>query len=54
MLATLGIKKESVIKYEKKISQGNFLVIAQGNIKEIKEAEQILHTEGKHLEWNVN
>jgi len=54
LLATLGIKKEAVVKYEKKISKGHFLVIVQGNLKEIKQAEHILHTEGKHLEWENN
>jgi hypothetical protein len=52
LLATLGIKKQVVVNYEKKISDGHFLVIVQGKLNEIKEAEKIIHTEGKHLEWN--
>lgn len=52
LLATYGIKSESVIKYEESINEGNFLVIIQGNLREIKQAEHILHTEGKHISYS--
>ena len=51
LLATFGIKKESVVKYEESVSRGNFLVILHGDLKEIKRAEHILHTEGKHIKY---
>ncbi len=49
LLATYGINKESVVRYEENISNGNFLVLVQGNLKEINQAEQLLHTNGKHF-----
>lgn len=51
LLANYNIKKESLLKYEESISKGNFLVIIQGDLKEIKQAEQILHTEGEHIKY---
>jgi hypothetical protein len=51
LLATYGIKKDSVVKYEESILAGNFLVIVQGDLKEVKQAERVLHTEGKYLKY---
>ena len=50
LLVTLGIKKESTIKYEEHLAAGKSLVIVEGNLQEIERAEKILHTEGIHLE----
>lgn len=52
ILVHLGIKKDDVLGYEEHLHIGNYLVVAQGNIKQIEEAEHILHTEGTHLELN--
>ena len=52
VLAHLGIKKADVIKYEESLHAGNFLVVVQGDEKEVNEAEHILHTEGTHLHLN--
>lgn len=52
LLATFGIKKKSILSYEESISKGNFLVIIQGNQQEINQAEYILHTEGKHIQYD--
>ena len=52
LLATMGIKDDSVIDYEEHVSEGNFLVIIQGSLEDIQKAEHILHTEGHHLEWH--
>ncbi|MEO7087523.1 MAG: hypothetical protein ABIZ51_01875 [Bacteroidia bacterium] len=46
----LGFKKDTGIKFEKHIKEGNFLVVVQGNEEEIERAKKILHTEGTHLE----
>lgn len=51
ILATLGIKKESVVKYEEHLKEGKFMVVVHGSLKEIEKAEHILHTEGTHLEY---
>jgi len=50
LLATLGIKMESAAKYEEHLHAGKFLVIVEGSLEEIEQAEHILHTEGTHLE----
>ncbi len=49
ILVALGFKKESVVKYEEHLNEGKFLVVVQGDLKEIKAAEHILHTEGSHI-----
>ena len=50
LLATIGIKKESVVKVHEHLNEGKFLIIVNGPLKEIEKAEHILHTEGTHLE----
>lgn len=52
IFAHLGIKKNDVLKYEQHLHTGNFLVVVQGDLKEIEQAEHVLHTEGTHLELN--
>lgn len=52
VLAMLGIKKESVVRYKEHLKEGRFMVVVNGSLKEIEKAEHILHTEGTHLvEW---
>ena len=51
LLATIGIKKDSRIKYEEHLNEGKFLVIVEDTLEKVKHAEKILHTEGIHLEW---
>ncbi|HEX7414895.1 MAG TPA: hypothetical protein VF411_12700 [Bacteroidia bacterium] len=53
ILVHLGVKESDVLKYEEHLHAGNFLVVAQGNPKEIERAEHILHTEGAHLVPNT-
>lgn len=50
ILTTIGIKKDKVVKYSEHLNEGKFLVIAQGNEKEVEEAKRILCDCGKHLE----
>jgi uncharacterized membrane protein len=50
LLTLLGLKKDNVIKYKEHLDKGNFLVIAQGNEKEVEKANDILFECGKHLE----
>ncbi len=49
VLTSIGLPKESVVKYEQHIVEGKFLVIVNGSLEEIEHAEHILHTEGTHL-----
>ena len=42
IFTNIGIKKDEVIKYEEHIKEGRFLVIVQGDEKEIKHAENVL------------
>ncbi len=41
-LVSIGIPKDSVVKYERQIQAGNFLVIAHGTVKEVEKAKEIL------------
>jgi hypothetical protein len=50
LLATLGISKQHHLKFEEHIRTGKFLLIVEGNTKEIEQAKEILHTEANHLE----
>ncbi|MCG2610844.1 hypothetical protein LZZ90_04935 [Flavobacterium sp. SM15] len=47
----LGIKEDEVVKYEEHLKEGRFMVILSGSLEEIEKAEQVLHTEGTHLEF---
>lgn len=51
LLATIGIKKDRVVKCHEHMNEGKFLVIVNGSEKEIEKAEHILHTEGSHLQF---
>ncbi|KGO89811.1 hypothetical protein [Flavobacterium suncheonense] len=48
--AYLGIKEDEVVKYEEHLKEGKFMVVLNGSMEEIEQAEHILHTEGAHLE----
>ncbi len=50
LLATIGIKKDKVVKVHEHLKAGKFLVMVQGTSEDIKKAEQILHAHGTHLE----
>lgn len=50
LLLTLGIKKENSIKYEEHLNEGKFMVVINGDEKEVLAAEKILHIEGNHLQ----
>ena len=50
LLATIGIKKDKVVKYKEHLDQGKFLVIAQGDTEEVRKAKIMLTDCGKHLE----
>lgn len=51
LLATIGIKEESVVKYRQHMKEGKFIVVVQGTLDQINQAEQIIHSEGTHLEF---
>ena len=45
-LFSLGIPKDSVVKYETSIKAGKFLLIAHGTADEVQKAREILQTSG--------
>jgi len=51
LLATLGIKKDNVVKCHEHLNEGKYLVVIKGSLLEVEKAEQLLHTEGTHLEF---
>lgn len=53
LLVVLGVDEQSVLKYKEEIVKGNFLVVVQGSIHEIQQAEHILHTENTHLKFGA-
>lgn len=50
VLSTIGVSEDSSIKFDEHIKEGKFLVIVNGTLEQIEEAEHILHTEGTHLQ----
>ena len=46
----IGIKEDSVVKCHEHLKEGKFMIIVNGSLEEIEEAEHILHTDGTHLE----
>ena len=50
IFASLGVKKDAVVKYEEHLHEGRFLLLVNGSMDEITKAEHLLHTEGMHLE----
>jgi hypothetical protein len=48
LLATIGIKKDKVVKVHEHLDAGKFLVIVQGTSEDIENAKRILHTHGTH------
>ena len=50
ILAFIGVKKDSVVKYEDHLHEGKYLLLVHGSMDDIVKAEHILHTEGTHLE----
>ncbi len=51
-LMHIGIKEESVLEFEEHLNQGRFIVVVNGPLEDIEKAEQVLHTQGTHLQWN--
>lgn len=45
-LASIGIPRDSVLRYEKLVAAGEFLIVAHGTPSEIEHARVILHTAG--------
>jgi uncharacterized membrane protein len=54
ILTTVGIKKETVVKYSDHLKKGEFLVIAQGYEEEVENAMNILCNSGNHLELCIH
>jgi uncharacterized membrane protein len=53
ILTTIGFHSDYIVKYEQHIKEGRFLVIVNGTLEEVERAENILHTEGTHLELDT-
>ncbi len=50
LLATIGIKKDSVVKFHEHLKEGKFLVVIKGPESEIEKAEQILRDDDTFIE----
>jgi len=50
LLATIGIKKDKVVKCNEHLKAGKYLIAVQGTPEEVKTAENILHSHGTHIE----
>ena len=49
LLSAIGFKEDSVVKYEKHLHEGKYLLLLSGSEQDVIKAEHILHTEGTHL-----
>lgn len=49
IVTALILKSDKVLKYKEHLETKNFLVMVNGTLKDIRDAEHILHTEGAHL-----
>jgi len=45
-LYSIGIPKDSILKYEQEIASDNYLIVAHGTIEEVRRAKNILDTTG--------
>jgi len=52
ILTSIGIDLAGAARYEKHLGDGKFMVIVQGDTKEIEFAKQILESHGYHVELN--
>lgn len=50
ILTSIGIDEVNAAKYEKHLNEGKFLVFAEGDDAQLKQAHQTLHTDGQALE----
>jgi uncharacterized membrane protein len=48
VLATVGIEDEATKGYQKHLSEGKYLVVAQGNEAEVKNAMNVIQQHGRH------
>jgi hypothetical protein len=54
LLTTIGFQKDIAIKYHEHLKVNRFLVVAQGDEKEVKKAKEILHEHGTQMELNCH
>jgi len=52
ILISLGFKKDQVVRFDKHLEKGHYLVIVDGEEDHIDLAHKILHTHDEHLELN--
>jgi hypothetical protein len=50
----MGIDESNAIKYERRLNEGNFLLFAPGDKKQIELAKSLLHTQGLSLELDMH
>jgi hypothetical protein len=50
----MGIDENIAIKYEKHLNEGNFLLFAPGDKKQVELAKHLLHTQGLSLELDTH
>ena len=49
-LVSIGFKQDQVVRYQKHLEHGNYMVVVNGPTEHIKEAHDLLHTHNDHLE----
>lgn len=52
VFVSLGFRQDQIVRYEKHLKTGNFLVVVNGPEEDIKKAHQLLHTHDEHVELN--
>ncbi len=52
VLTAIGIDLSGAARYEQHLNEGKFMVIIQGNLKEIDFGKKILESHGDHVELN--
>ena len=52
VLTSLGLDKDKVMKYEKHLKDGKFMVFVNGSDADADKAKSILHTEGTQVEFS--
>ena len=48
VFATVGLKDEETEEYQKNLTEGKYLLVAQGNKEEVARAMGVLNSHGQH------
>ena len=53
LLTILGIDKQQALHYKERMESGHFLLVVQGSMEDIQQAEHILHTEKTQMKFGA-